>query len=382
MIRIYCCIGKVPTLSTSHGGIFESNSIARYIARLNPSAHLYGKSNHDQSYIDSWLDYTINEIEPVGFLLIGPLNGYVQYNVKAHNDALVSLNNVLTLLNTYLTNNTYFVGHSVTLADIVIFTSLHDLYKRIIPTELQQKYQAVTRWFNLCLHTPEFQSVIGTQFKFATVEEQVPGAADKGKKPAAADKPAKVDKPVAAAAAVPNDAQALEDSIAAEAKKKPKSKLDLLPDSKMDLDTVKRTAFLVRPFNPDFWTELQGMWDNAGWSWWTAHYKYNDENKVLYMTSNLMGGFIQRCDSVRKYSMGVMNIIGNVDEETPPFSVVGAFLFRGHEIPDEMLIDNPDSEYYTWNRIEFNEQGINTLKQYFQAESINNENVLDRRFMK
>lgn len=36
--------GKVPTLSTPEGAIWESNAIARYVARLNPAAGLYGNT--------------------------------------------------------------------------------------------------------------------------------------------------------------------------------------------------------------------------------------------------------------------------------------------------------------------------------------------------
>ena len=35
-------LGKIPTLVTENGPLFESNAILRYIARLKPESGLYG----------------------------------------------------------------------------------------------------------------------------------------------------------------------------------------------------------------------------------------------------------------------------------------------------------------------------------------------------
>ena len=68
---------------------------------------------------------------------------------------------------------------------------------------------------------------------------------------------------------------------------------------------------------PTFWQEL----DKEGWSIWHQKYKYNAENTKLFMTSNLVGGFIQRCDELRKYAFGVMQILGS---DGGPLEVEGA----------------------------------------------------------
>ena len=48
--------GKVPTLETPEGGVFESNAIARFVARQSPSAaaQLLGKSPIEQAQVDAW----------------------------------------------------------------------------------------------------------------------------------------------------------------------------------------------------------------------------------------------------------------------------------------------------------------------------------------
>ena len=48
--------GKVPTLETPEGGVFESNAIARFVARQSPAAaaQLLGKTPIEQAQVDAW----------------------------------------------------------------------------------------------------------------------------------------------------------------------------------------------------------------------------------------------------------------------------------------------------------------------------------------
>ncbi|RYH14965.1 hypothetical protein EON65_32665 [archaeon] len=50
--------------------------------------------------------------------------------------------------------------------------------------------------------------------------------------------------------------------------------------------------------------------DAAGWSIFRGDYQYNEECKVLFMTSNLIGGFIQRTEEIRKWLFGTLTIRG------------------------------------------------------------------------
>ena len=44
--------GKIPVLETPEGYVFESNAILRHIARLIPSANLYGTNLHENVIVD------------------------------------------------------------------------------------------------------------------------------------------------------------------------------------------------------------------------------------------------------------------------------------------------------------------------------------------
>jgi len=127
---------------------------------------------------------------------------------------------------------------------------------------------------------------------------------------------------------------------------------------------------------------LWPQFDAAGYSWWTCDYKYNNENNVFFMTGNSIGGFLQRSDACRRYSMGVMNITG-LDEETGPYVISGAWMWRGTTFLVDMKEENPDSEYYTWKQVDVStKEGQQKIKDQFMAEKLGGMPVLDRRYFK
>lgn len=65
------------------------------------------------------------------------------------------------------------------------------------------------------------------------------------------------------------------------------------------------------------------------------------------MTSNLIGGWFQRLDKLRKYGFGSVLIFG----AEPELSISGVWLFRGKAIPEEMTTCD-DSELYSWTKLD------------------------------
>jgi elongation factor 1-gamma len=390
-------MGKVPVLETPQGCLFESGAIARYVARLRSDANLLGATNFQQGQVDQWIDFCSNEVEPARGIWLYPILGYLTYNDKANQEARKELTTSLTVLNNHLLHNTFLVGNSVTLADIVNATALVDLYRLVFTPKFVSQFPNVTRWFTTLINQPEFSKVIG-KVEFAKEEAQPPKAAKaekaekaekpKGEKPAAAPKAEKPKKdeaaPAAAAAAAPRSEH--QDLLDDEDAPKPKkaNPLDSLPESAMNLDTVKKLAFSQRPFLPDFFEKLWPQFDAAGYSWYTCDYKYNSDNKEYWKLGNSLGGFIQRSDACRKYAMGSIQAAGPEDEEGPgPWNFTGAWLFRGPKMIPEMLEENPDSEYYEWNKVDVStEEGKKKIKEYFIGETVNGLPVKDRRFFK
>jgi elongation factor 1-gamma len=134
-----------------------------------------------------------------------------------------------------------------------------------------------------------------------------------------------------------------------------------LAKSTMVLDEWKRTysnsKHDFRLVMPWFWEHL----DKAGYALWLQKYKYNEENKRDFMTSNLVGGFIQRTDELRKYAFGVMHVLN----DAAPFEVAGVWLIRGKDIKP-MLDCNPDAEYYDWTMLDAdNPEHRATVEEYW-----------------
>jgi len=312
----------------------------------------------------------------------------MQFDADAYDSAKKDIQKTLAVLNGHLATRTYLVGHKITLADIVVVTALVDLYKRVFSTEFRKPYANVNRWFTTCINQPQFAKVIG-KVDFADKEEMAAGAGAAKAKPAAADKgkqaqaqPAKKDekkkeeKPKAAAQ---------EDDDGVPIEKKAKNPLDSLPPSTMNLDATKKLYFEKKLGNalPEFWTQFWQNFDNAGFSVHFADYKYNDDNRVYFMTANLLNGFIQRLDEWRKYGFGNVVMLGK-DEDTAPFPLKGAFIFRGTEFPATLKDDCGDVEYYTWTKVDTkNEAQRKRVQELFMAnDKLDGLAVLEQKWFK
>jgi len=107
--------------------------------------------------------------------------------------------------------------------------------------------------------------------------------------------------------------------------------MDILPPSKFNLDDWKRyySNNEVRPTSCNyFWQNF----DKEGYSMYRILYNYNDELSKIFMSNNLIGGFFQRLDHLRKYMFGSMCVFGEDDNNI----VQGMFIIRGLVIPEEL----------------------------------------------
>jgi elongation factor 1-gamma len=276
----------------------------------------------------------------------------VPFNAEATERAKADIKKALELLNKHLTYRTYLVGERISLADIVVSMALYRLYTMVMDITFRKNYGNVNRWFLTCVNQPQFRTVLG-EVKLAEKMAVAKGAT------AAPAKKAET----TAAKKAETTADAGGDEEEGAAKPKAKSKLDLLPPTKLDLDEWKRTYSnnkILEVAMPWFWEHF----DAEGWSLWQSEYKYNDELTKMFMTSNLVGGFLQRMDKIRKYGFGSLLIFG----EEPKLQIGGVWLFRGTELPEE-LWENPDAEHHTWTKIDHNDAAQRkTVETYWSWE--------------
>jgi elongation factor 1-gamma len=352
-------LGKVPVLETPEGPVFESNSIARYVARL-PGSKLYGKNILEASQIDQWLDVAVNEIEPHISVIVGSIGGWIPFNKGNCDKAAESLKKALAPLEAHLTRNTFFVGNRISLADIVMTCTLFYAFKNLFDAKYRKEFVAVNRWYTTMHNQPQVVAILGAYVPCETAAAVKPPQKEEKKeekKPAAAA-PAPAAKPAKKPAKEEDEGEEEE-----EVERKPKNPLDLLPKSSMDFDEFKRiysnndTMTVAMP-------KLWEMYDPTGYSIWFCSYKHDDELTKVFMTSNLIGGWFQRLDNMHKYAMGSMCILGTEKEQ----HVSGVWIFRGTTMPQTVL-ECEDTVLYNWTQADHqNPEHKALIERYFAWE--------------
>ncbi|XP_031379853.1 elongation factor 1-gamma-like [Punica granatum] len=366
-------IGKVPVLQTPDGPVFESNAIARYVARSKADNPLYGSSLIDYAHVEQWIDFASLEVDVNLVNWFRPRIGRAVYLPPAEEATISALKRALDALNTHLASNTFLVGHSVTLADIVMTCNLYLGFTHLMPKKFTSEFPHVERYFWTMVNQPNFKKFLGE----VKQTDATPAVAKKPAQPKEAAKPKKEEPKKEAPKPKPAPAEEEEEAP----KPKPKNPLDLLPPSKMVLDDWKRLYSNTKTNFRE--VAIKGFWDMydpEGYSLWFCDYKYNEENTVTFVTMNKVGGFLQRMDLARKYAFGKMLVTGS----NPPYKVQGLWLFRGTEIPKFVLDECYDMELYEWRKADINDeaQKERVSQMIEEVEPFEGEPILDAKCFK
>ncbi len=302
-------LGRTPVLQTPQGPIFESNAIARYVARFRRDTELFGVSFFDSALVDSWIDFCAHEVELAAIIWFYPVIGYMPYVEAAVTKAKGDLLNSLKVLEDHLQSRTYLVGEKITLADIVIASALVYPMKLVLAPAYLKNFPCVVRWFTTCIKQPQFQNVVGN---VELAKEELKSGVSAAEAVAIGGKKEKKQKQKQKQPKQKKEKQPA----------KPKEKESAPPQEPPKKKELHPLAVLDKekpsPFIGDVWKKLYSnsedyndtmakfwdMFDAEGWSLWIARYNYNSENTQLFMTSNLVGGFMQRSDAMRKWAFG------------------------------------------------------------------------------
>ena len=169
-------------LETAEGCIFQSNAIARYVARCRADNELYGASFIESAQVDSWVDFCANELEIPVTMWFYPVFGYMPFNAavsslcvspgrnpRAHTRLLQATAKakqdtarVLSVIDAHLANRTYMVGEQLTLADIVLVSTLVYPMRMLLDAEFRKPLKNVERWYTHCTSQKQFEAVIGS----------------------------------------------------------------------------------------------------------------------------------------------------------------------------------------------------------------------------
>jgi len=324
---------KVPAFESTEGDVClnESGAIAYYVAKHKEGTHLLGKSIKENAQVLHYILFAENEITPHANTWVNPILGITQYNKAAHNQAVNGLKKSLEILEKILLNKTYLVGERITLADITVSTSLYLPFKLVLDAGFRKEHPNLTRWYTTLINQPAFKKVLGDVTLAEVAVEYTPPKKEK--------KEPKKEK----------EAKPKEDVVEEEEEKpapKPKSQLDSLPPSSLNLDEWKR-FYSNNDTRP---TAINWFWehfDPEGYSIWRVDYKYNEDLSKIFMSSNLIGGFFNRLEAARKYAFGSLVVKGKDNAN----SIAGYFVIRGKEVPEEVS-GAPDYPSWSFKKVD------------------------------
>lgn len=121
----------------------------------------------------------------------------------------------------------------------------------------------------------------------------------------------------------------------------------------MVLDEWKRQYSNPPGGRSDNYSAMPWFWENYNpeeYSLYLQDFKYQEENKIDFMTNNKAKGFCQRSDGIRKVAFGVMQILDS-SETKGYYSLKGVWLFQGTS-DEAMVIANPEYETFNWTKLD------------------------------
>merc|ERR1712137_287812 len=113
---------------------------------------------------------------------------------------------------------------------------------------------------------------------------------------------------------------------------------------------------------PYFWEKF----DAENYSIWFCEYLYPEELQMTFMSSNLVGGMMQRLDKLRKYAFGSVCVFGENNDST----ISGVWAWRGQDLAFEKSEDlQIDYSSYKWTKMDPKSAETKAkVEQYFKWE--------------
>jgi elongation factor 1-gamma len=327
--------GTFPFLEIGDQVLSESRAIENYLA-MKYKPELLGENELEKAQVRQWSDFGIFEIGFCAKEIVYPIFGWKPYCKESADKANERLKGFMRTLDAQMKDKEYVMGAKLTLADVCLFRELKYFFQLVFPKGLRDKvFPNVTKWFQKMAETEEVKKVYGkillcNQPLKPFIQEQ-----KEEKKPEKKQEKKPEKNP--------------EESEEPPKEKKKVNPLDLLPPSKLELETFKR-AFLNNKDKEDAMNKFWEIYDPEGYSlWWVEYQNLPTECKILFRTSNSKGMFLQKCDAVRRYAFAVHGVYGVEDD----YKIRGCWMFRGTEIPQEMK-DNDLYEYLTFRKLDIN----------------------------
>ncbi|KAH7823866.1 Glutathione S-transferase domain-containing protein [Monocercomonoides exilis] len=331
-------LGIFPVMTYPGGHVFGANAILRTIARSRPLStccYLYGRSAAESGNVDQWLDVCEERVEHQVEEIAGQITQKRQYNPPNYQRATKSVREVVDRLEKILFTKTFLVGERCSLADISLATSLSYIFAHVYGQNDRKGLICVTRWMNTILNLCPVKSVLG-EFKLCENGEQPP----KPEKPKKEQKPKEEHKPKEEKKEEVEEKEEEEEQEYVED-----------PNAPLNMDWWKRLYSNTKPANyKEMWPKLWKKLDDdkfEHFSIYFCEYKFPKEFDQAFKLCNLVSGWLQRLESIRKTAFGSVLILGkNGDLQS-----MGCWLWNDKDMPAGMS-ECPDFESWTWRKMD------------------------------
>ena len=352
--------GTLPYLETEEGLLSESKAIEIYLAeKYKPE--LLGEGDLQKAQVRQWMDFASFELSDCAQKIVYPIFGWKPYCKESADEANMRLKEFMKALDQQVKGKRYAFGEELTLADIALFRHLKFFFQLVFPKGFREKvFPNVCDWFLRVLNTPETDKVYG---KVILCNQPLkPYICEKKEEKKEQDKKKDEKK------------ETPKEEPPKEEKKKKQNPLDLLPPSRLELESFKR-AFLNNKDKEDAMNKFWELYDPEGYSLWHLEYQnLPTECKVLFRTSNSKSMFLQKCDALRRYAFAAHGVYGVEDD----YKIKGVWLFRGLEIPQEMK-DNDLYEYITFTKLDHTKEADKKLVHDYWTKLNENDEVEGRK---
>ena len=337
-------VNKIPTttfpfLETEKGNISQSNAIIKYLCeKYKPE--LLGENIFEKCKIIQWIEFANNEIFKCNKNIIYPIFGWNNINKEDYNKDNNKIKEYLKIIEKELENKEYIIGNKISIADIKLFSSLRYLMILYLPEQMRNKlYPKINKWYEKIMNTSEAINAYGRTILCKNIIKPYNGIINKNiekidnnKKKDKKDKKENNQKNkeikkekepyIPSILELPRyNIKPIENNI-----------LDLLPESKFDLDKFK-IEFLKNNNKKNGMKYFWKNYDPDGYSLWFIEYN-NDINEciTLFRTCIIKGNILEQLKYFKKYCFGVLGVYGNDSD----YKIRGCLLWKGNEIPEEI----------------------------------------------
>jgi elongation factor 1-gamma len=318
---------QAPIFETSFGHFTHSTPVLKFLANGHD---LYPADPQSRLQVDECLETIKEDLDKPLKLWLDMVFGSTPKDLEKLKKAQADVKKFLFIVEQRLKKQSHLVGTSLTIADISLASSLVWAYRAVFDEKYRKPLPTLNNWFTSVSSLGQFKHHWGT-IRYAKVALEAP------EPPKVEPKPAPVKKEEAKKPAAKKNEDSEEEKEKQEKKVDP---LSLLPPTSFELDEWKKLITNTKDRKsvlPQFWEKI----DKAGWSVWFIHYeKAEGEGEKMVPFENLLDGFVQRMESIRRFSFGTMGIYGQV----PTLEIKGCLLMRGQEVL-QGLLDHPQFEY-------------------------------------